>query len=59
MGTGGVDHGGVGTIKANSQVRNTTAYGVLKLRLNSTSYSWKFVSVAGKTFTDSGITNCT
>jgi hypothetical protein len=59
VGTGGVDHGGIGTIKANSQVRNTTAYGVLKLTLNSTSYSWKFVPVAGKTFTDSGTTNCT
>src|SRR5918992_342309 len=43
VGTGGVAHGGIGTIKPNSQVRNTTAYGVLKLTLNSTSYSWKFV----------------
>jgi 3',5'-cyclic AMP phosphodiesterase CpdA len=59
VGTGGVNHGGIGTIKANSQVRNTTAYGVLKLRLRSTSYSWKFVPVAGKTFTDSGTTSCT
>jgi acid phosphatase type 7 len=59
VGTGGVEHGGIGTIKANSQVRNTTAYGVLKLTLNSTSYSWKFVPEAGKTFTDSGTTNCT
>src|SRR5215212_11482359 len=58
VGTGGVEHGGIGTIKANSQVRNTTAYSVLKLTLNSTSYSWKFVPEAGKTFTDSGTTNC-
>jgi len=58
VGTGGVNHGGIGTIKANSQVRNTSAYGVLKLRLRSTSYSWKFVPVAGKTFTDSGTTSC-
>src|SRR5215210_7112975 len=58
VGTGGVDHGGIGTIKANSQVRNTTTYGVLKLTLNATSYSWKFVPVAGKTFTDSGTTSC-
>ena len=59
VGTGGVNHGGIGTIKANSQVRNTTAYGVLKLRLHSASYGWRFVPVAGKTFTDSGTTNCT
>ena len=58
VGTGGVDHGGIGTVKANSQVRNTTAYGVLKLTLNPTSYSWKFVPQAGKTFTDSGTTSC-
>jgi len=58
VGTGGVNHGGIGTIKANSQVRNTTAYGVLKLRLHSTSYSWRFVPVAGKTFTDSGSNFC-
>ena len=58
VGTGGASHGGIGTIKANSQVRNTTTYGVLKLTLNSASYSWKFVPVAGKTFTDSGTTSC-
>jgi hypothetical protein len=58
VGTGGASHGGFGTIKANSQVRNATTYGVLKLTLNSASYSWKFVPVAGKTFTDSGTTSC-
>src|SRR5215210_7262597 len=58
VGTGGASHGGFGTIKANSQVRNSTTYGVLKLTLNSASYSWKFVPVAGKTFTDSGTTSC-
>ena len=58
VGTGGRDHGGIGTIKANSKVRNTTTYGVLKLTLNATSYGWKFVPVAGKTFTDSGTTSC-
>ncbi len=58
VGTGGVNHGGIGTIKANSQVRNTTTYGVLKLTLNATSYGWKFVPVAGKTFADSGTTAC-
>src|SRR5919112_5951706 len=58
VGTGGVNHGGIGEIKANSKVRNTTTYGVLKLTLNSTSYSWQFVPEAGKTFTDSGTTSC-
>ncbi len=58
VGTGGVNHGGFGTIKANSQARNATTYGVLKLTLNSTSYSWEFVPVSGKAFTDSGTTSC-
>jgi hypothetical protein len=39
-------------------VRNASAYGVLKLTLNSTSYSWKFVPEAGKSFTDSGTYSC-
>lgn len=58
VGTGGINHYGFGTILPTSEVRNSTTYGVLKLTLTSTSYSWKFVPIAGKTFTDSGTTNC-
>jgi len=36
--------------------RNTP--GVLKLSLRAGSYAWKFVPIAGKTFTDSGTTSC-
>ena len=57
-GTGGGTQRGFGTIQPNSQVRNATTPGVLKLTLNSGSYAWKFVPVAGKTFTDSGTTSC-
>lgn len=39
---------------ANLVVRNDKTPGVLRLTLRSGSYSWKFVPVAGKTFTDSG-----
>jgi acid phosphatase type 7 len=46
------------TIKPNSEVRNAGTYGVLKLTLHPRSYDWKFVPVAGQTFTDSGTTNC-
>jgi len=31
---------------------------VLKLRLHAEGYGWKFVSVAGETFTDSGKSAC-
>ena len=58
VGTGGATHTGIGTVAANSQVRNNTTYGVLELTLHPSSYSWKFVHEAGKTFSDSGTTNC-
>ncbi len=58
VGTGGATHTGIGTVAANSQVRNNTTYGVLELTLHATSYSWKFMPEAGKTFSDSGTTNC-
>jgi acid phosphatase type 7 len=58
VGTGGASLYGFGTVHTASAVRNSSTHGVLKLTLTSTSYSWKFVPVAGKTFTDSGTTNC-
>jgi hypothetical protein len=42
----------------NSQVRNNATHGVLKLTLNPTSYHWEFIPIAGRTFTDSGSTQC-
>lgn len=59
VGTGGTlgDYP-IGTPLANSQVRNNTTAGVLKLTLHSGSYDWRFVPVAGETFTDSGSGNC-
>lgn len=45
-------------IAANSELRDNTAYGVLKLTLNPTSYSWEFVPVAGANFRDSGSGSC-
>ncbi len=58
VGTGGNNHTGFGTIQPNSQVRDATTFGVLKLTLHPSSYDWKFVPEAGKTFTDSGTTAC-
>jgi len=34
------------------------ALGVIKLTLRAGSYSWQFVPVAGKTFTDAGTGSC-
>jgi hypothetical protein len=58
VGTGGKNLGRLDYLKPNSQVRNNTTYGVLKLILHSSSYEWKFVPIAGKTFTDSGTKMC-
>jgi hypothetical protein len=54
VGTGGAGQRPFGTIRANSQVRSTGTFGVLQLTLKTHSYSWQFIHVAGKTFTDSG-----
>ncbi len=58
VGTGGTDFYPSGTAIANSQVRNTGTWGVLKLTLSANAYSWQFIPVAGKTFTDSGSDSC-
>lgn len=58
VGTGGAGLYPFETIQPNSQVRNNTTHGVLKLTLHSTSYDWQFIPIAGQTFTDSGSANC-
>ena len=42
---------------ANSEVRNATSFGVLKVTLSPSSYAWQFVPATGS-FTDSGSTAC-
>ena len=58
VGTGGRSHYAWGTIQPNSLVRNNDTYGVLRLALSATSWTFKFVPEAGKTFTDSGTGTC-
>jgi len=58
VGTGGASLRSFGTVKANSQVRSSSAHGALKLTLGLSSYSWQFIPVAGRTFTDSGAGTC-
>jgi hypothetical protein len=58
VGTGGKNHYQLGTIEVNSEVRNFDTFGVLKLTLNPTGYTWEFIPVAGQTFTDSGSGSC-
>ena len=58
VGTGGAGLYAFSSIQPNSQIRNNTTYGVLKLTLHATSYDWQFVPIAGQNFTDSGTGNC-
>jgi hypothetical protein len=58
VGTGGKSLETLGSPVANSEVRNSSAYGVLELTLHAGSYDWKFATEPGSTFTDSGSTPC-
>ena len=58
VGTGGGEHYSFATIEPNSQVRNATTYGVLKITLDARSYAWEFVPVESESFTDSGHDRC-
>lgn len=57
VGTGGIGFYALGSSSL-VESQNTGTYGVLKLTLKASSYAWEFVPEAGKTFTDSGTTNC-
>lgn len=46
------------TVIANSQVRDASTFGVLKMTLSPTGYTWQFIPVAGQTFTDTGSATC-
>ena len=58
-GTGGEGHYSFNsTLAPNSLVRNSDTFGVLQLTLHQSSFDWKFIPVAGMTFTDSGTQAC-
>lgn len=58
VGTGGKNHRPFGAAKPNSEVRDATAFGVLKLTLRPAGYDWQFIPEEGKTFKDSGSGTC-
>ncbi len=53
VGTGGRELRGRGSTEKNSQTFSAT-YGVLKLTLHANSYDWRFVPIAGESYTDAG-----
>jgi 3',5'-cyclic AMP phosphodiesterase CpdA len=58
VGTGGSSNYDFVAVAPNSEVRMNNNPGVLKLVLKADSYTWEFIPVAGKTFTDSGEGSC-
>jgi acid phosphatase type 7 len=58
VGTGGADFYDLRTVRANSEVQNSTAWGVLKFTLHAASYDWEFIPAAGGTFRDGGTAVC-
>ena len=58
VGSGGFSHDALGVQKPNSMIFNADTYGVLQLELFASSYNFKFLSEAGKSFTDSGSGVC-
>jgi hypothetical protein len=57
-GTGGKNHRPFGEPMPNSELRDATAFGVLKLTLKPNGYDWQFIPEAGKGFTDTGSGKC-
>ena len=58
VGTGGRALYGTIIAQPNSAIRNSSTYGVLKLTLKPAGYDWKFMPIAGQTFTDTGSAVC-
>lgn len=58
VGSGGVGLHGAEEAEPNSEVRDETSYGVLRLALTPTGYSWEFMGAGPGGFTDSGSEEC-
>jgi len=58
VGTGGAGLEEFASSVPNTEARNNSAHGVLKLTLRESSYEWEFIPDAGQTFADSGGAPC-
>src|SRR5436190_2697183 len=58
IGTGGKSLLAMGVVKANSEVRQNSSFGVMELTLHDNGYDWQFAPEPGQTFTDSGSATC-
>ena len=58
VGTGGTTLRPFVSVAANSAARNAATHGVLELTLSPGAYAWRFVPVAGTSWTDAGSATC-
>jgi hypothetical protein len=58
VGTGGREHRKLRSPKPNSEERDGTSFGLLKLSLQPDGYEWEFLPVEGAAFRDSGSGTC-
>jgi PKD repeat protein len=58
VGTGGAYHSPLGSPMPNSEIRDDTTFGVLKLTLHGSGYDWAFVPENGGTCSDAGSGTC-
>ena len=58
VGTGGRSHYPVLWRVRRSEVVNDTTFGVLRLSLRADAYDWRFLPVAGSSFSDRGSGTC-
>jgi PKD repeat protein len=57
-GTGGKSLRAFVTTAVNSEVKNASSWGLLKLTLHASSYDYSFIPIAGQSFTDAGSGSC-
>ena len=58
VGTGGKGLDPFVRVQPNSEVRDSSSFGVLKLTLRRAGYDWEFLPVAGGSSSDSGTVMC-
>ena len=58
VGTGGSGVYLIKKIAPNSEIRDNSTYGVLKMTLKPGSYAWDFIPIGGQKFRDSGTGTC-
>jgi acid phosphatase type 7 len=59
VGTGGAaENYTIGDPMGNTEIYNDETDGVLTLKLEENAYEWRFVPMAGESFTDSGSAGC-